>query len=76
MASRVATTRSASTERSTTMAGAFAGELIDDVEQLEGPVVDGGVDLEVQRQRGVRRDRAHRPHRGADPAVGLHLHFL
>src|SRR5215203_1353874 len=40
---------------------ALAGELVDDIEQLQGAAVDGDVELEVQGPQGVRRDRAHRP---------------
>src|SRR5690606_4304787 len=51
--------------------GALAGELVDDVQQLQGAAIDGGVELEVHCPQRVRRDRAHGPDRGADPAVGL-----
>ena len=51
--------------------GALAGVLVDDVQQLEEPAVDGGVELEVERPQGVGGDGAHGSDRGADHAVGL-----
>ncbi len=42
---------------------ALAGELVDDVQQLEHPPVGGLVELEVERPDDVRPDRAHRPDR-------------
>src|SRR5690606_12683410 len=51
--------------------GALAGELVDDVQQLQGAAIDGGVELEVHGPQRVRGDGAHGPDRGADPAVGL-----
>jgi hypothetical protein len=52
----------------------FAGELIDDVEQLQGAALGGDVELEVARPQRVRTDRAHRPDVGPDPGQPLLLH--
>jgi hypothetical protein len=45
---------------------ALSCELVDDVQQLDGPVVLGRVELEVKRPEGVWCDRAHRPNLRAD----------
>jgi hypothetical protein len=47
-------------------AEAFAGVLVDDGDDLDGPAVGGGVELEVHRPHPVRRIRGHRAGRGCD----------
>jgi hypothetical protein len=69
--SRTATTWSASIDAVDLDRQAFAGELVDHVEHLEGASVDGGVELEVERPQHVRSDRAHRPDMHADPGQAL-----
>jgi len=51
--------------------GALPGVLVDDVEQLEGAAIGGGVELEVHRPKSVGGDGPHRPHGGGDATVGL-----
>ena len=51
--------------------GALPGELVDDVEQLQGAAIHGGVELEVERPQGVRSDGAHGPDRRPDAPQGL-----
>ena len=41
---------------------ALPGELVDDVEQFQGPAIGGLVELEVEGPQDVGPDRAHGPH--------------
>ena len=50
---RVTTARSTSMERSTTMPEALSGGLVDDVEEFDGPVVGGGVEMETARHSHI-----------------------
>ena len=54
----------------------FAGELVDDVEQLQRAPIGGDVGLEVARPQRVWSDRAHRPDVRVDPGQPLLLHPL
>ena len=44
----------------------FAGEFVDDVEELDLAAIRGGVELEVHGPHDVGADRAHRTDIGAD----------
>jgi len=46
----------------------FGGELVDDVEHLEGAAIGGGVELEVHRPDHVRLNRRH--HTNSDTNTG------
>ncbi len=52
--------------------GAFPGELVDDVQQLQLPATGGGVELEIEGPHDVRPDRAER----ADLRPDTHQPFL
>ena len=54
----------------------FAGELVDDVEHLDGAPVGGGVELKVHRPDHVRTDRTHRPNGGPDAGQAFLLAAL
>src|SRR5271170_4679380 len=49
----------------------LAGELVNDVEQFDGAVVLGGVELEIERPQGVGGDGTHGTHAGPDATQRL-----